>query len=340
MSDSGSRRLAGKVVVITGASSGIGRETALQFGSLGARVVVAARNQDALETLATEIKRLGGDALPVVTDVSEFAQVAALASQAADRFGGIDVWVNNAAVSTYGTVDQMGADELHRVVEVNLMGQIYGMKAALPHLDASRGTLINVASALGDRAVPLQAAYSAAKHGILGFSEALRVELRAAGSPVHVVNVLPSSINTPLFVHARSKLGVKPKPLGRVYEPRVVAEAIVAAVEHPVRRVYAGFAGRLLALGERLSPRFLDWYFSGPGDAIAGQKTTQTDVAADNLFTASTGPGRTTGDFGQRSKSTSVYTRFIAPNPTATRAVLVVGGALLVLIIRRASAGR
>lgn len=326
------------IVVITGASSGIGRETALAFGRRGARVVAAARNQTALQTLSDEIVRLGGEALPVVTDVSDFSQVEALASRAVERFGRIDTWVNNAAVSTYGTVAQMDAAELHRVIEVNLMGQIYGMKAALPHLEQSGGSVINVSSALGERAIPLQAAYCAAKHGIVGFGEALRLELKADHSSVRVVDVLPSSINTPLFTHARSKIGVKPKPVGRIYEPTVVAEAIIAAAKRPVRQVYAGFAGRLLAIGQRVSPRLTDWYFSGPGDAVAGQRTDRPDDGVDNLFTPSTGSGSSTGDFGERSKSTSVYTRVLAPHPAMVRTATLAVAAMAVMALRRGGA--
>ncbi|MDQ0893622.1 SDR family oxidoreductase [Agromyces ramosus] len=327
--------LARHVVVITGASSGIGRATALEFGRRRASVVAAARNQAALQSVADEIDRLGGNAIPVVTDVSDFEQVADLASRAAERFGHINTWVNNAAVSTYGTVEQMDAAELHRVVEVNLMGEIYGMKAALPYLRESGGSIINVSSALGERAISLQAAYCAAKHGVVGFGEALRLELKAAGSPVQVVDVLPSSMNTPLFNHARSKLGVKPKPVGRIYEPQVAAEAIVAAAQRPVRQVYVGFAGRLLAVLQRISPRLTDWYMAGPGDAVAGQRTDRPDDGVDNLFTASTGPGRTTGDFGERSKSTSIYTRALAPHPAIVRTAMLTVAAMGVMALRR-----
>lgn len=311
------------VVVITGASSGIGRETALEFGYLGARVVVAARNQEALQTLADEIDRLGGKALPIVTDVSDFVQVSALASRAVEQFGQIDTWVNNAGVSTYGSVELMDAAELLRVVEVNLMGQIYGMKAALPHVRRSGGAIINVSSALGERAIPLQAAYCAAKHGVVGFGESLRLELKIERSRVRVVDVLPSSINTPLFSHARSKIGVQPKPVGRVYEPAVVAQAIVAAAQRPTRQVYAGFAGRMLAIGQRVSPRVADWYLTGPRNAFDGQHSEKPDDRVDNLFTPSTGSGTTTGDFGGRSKSTSVYTRLLAPHPAIARATML-----------------
>src|SRR5918995_5287329 len=254
------RSLSEQVIVLTGASSGIGRETALQFARRGAKLALAARNEDALDTLAAEVERLGGEALVVPIDVSDFNRVAELASRAVERFGRIDTWVNNASVSTYGTVEQLEVEEIRRVIEVNLLGEIYGMKAALPRLRRTGGTIINVSSTLGKRAVALQAAYCAAKHGVVAFGEALRLELRHAKVPVAVVDVLPSSINTPLFEHARSKLGVLPQPIPPVYEPRVVAEAIVGAAQQPVREVFAGFAGTLLAGAQRISPDLVDWY--------------------------------------------------------------------------------
>src|SRR6478735_4993432 len=198
--------LSDQVVVITGASSGIGRETALEFGRRGASVVIAARNEPALTEVAREIERHGGNALPAPTDVSDWTQVERLAGTAVARFGRIDTWVNNAAISAYATVEEMEIEEIERIMRVNLLGQIYGMKAALPHLKRQHaGTIINVASALAERSVPLQATYCATKHGIKGFTEALRLELKNEQSGIAVVLVLPSSINTPLFEHARSK---------------------------------------------------------------------------------------------------------------------------------------
>jgi NAD(P)-dependent dehydrogenase (short-subunit alcohol dehydrogenase family) len=327
--------VAGRVVVIVGASSGIGRETALAFAQRGASLAIAARNEQALETLSAEVARLGGKALAVVTEVSDHEQVSALAAKAAEHFGRIDTWVNNAAVATYGTVEQMDVDELRRVIEVDLMGQIYGIKAALPYLQASAGTLINVSSVVGKRALPLQAAYCAAKHGIIAFGEALRLELEAQGSPVRVVDVMPASINTPLFDNARSKIGVAPKPLGRVYEPSVVAEAIVAAAERPVRQVYAGFMGRLLDLAQRISPSFADWYLSGPGNAIARQRSDLVDDGYDNLFSPSRGKGSATGRFGERSQSVSVYTKLFGSHPAAGRVAAAAGFAAAAVLIRR-----
>jgi NAD(P)-dependent dehydrogenase (short-subunit alcohol dehydrogenase family) len=315
------------VVVVTGASSGIGRETALELGRKGAKVVVAARNAEALSTLVEEVDRLGGEALAVPTDVSDEQQVVNLAKEAVTAFGHLDAWVNVAAVSTYANVEDTSTAEIRRVIDVNLMGAIHGMKAALPHLkERGGGTILNVSSALAKRAIPLQAAYCASKHGLVAFAEALRMELRAEGTPIHVVDVLPASINTPLFEHARSKLGVLPRPIAPVYEPRVVAETIVRALEHPVRSVFAGGAGRLLDLGQRVSPSLVDWYLLGPGRVVEGQRTDRPDDAEDNLERASTGPGDTTGSFGTESYGTSLYTRLLGLHPA--RARLVATGAL------------
>jgi short-subunit dehydrogenase len=334
------RPIAGQVVVLTGASSGIGRETAREFARHGANLVLAARNEPALTSLAREVERLGGAALVVPTDVSDFAQVKDLASRAAQRFGRIDTWINNASVSTYGTVEQMDVAEIRRVIDVNLMGEIHGMKAALPHLRQTGGTIINVASTLGKRAVALQAAYCAAKHGVVAFGEALRQELRHEGIPVHVVDVLPSSINTPLFEHARSKLDRLPRPIPPVYEPRVVAETIVSVARRPVRQVFAGGAGRLLEIGQRISPALVDWYLSGPGRIVPTQHSDEPDDGQDNLDEPSRGLGESTGRFGAGSKSTSLYTRWLGLHPARGRAATALALATAVMLIRRAGRRR
>jgi short-subunit dehydrogenase len=324
------RKIADQVVVLTGASSGIGRETAIEFARRGARLVLAARNREALNTLAAGVQRVGGTGLVVPTDVSDFGQVSELATRAAQRFGRIDTWVNNAAVTVYGTVEQTDVQDIRRVIEVDLLGQIHGMKVALPHLREAGGTIINVSSFMARRAVGLQAPYCAAKHGVAAFSEALRLELRHDRVPVHVVEVLPSSINTPIFEHARSEIGVLPRPIPLVYEPRVVADAIVAAAEKPVRQVFAGGAGRLLEAAQRLSPALVDWYLLGLGRTVDNQRTTRPDDGRDNLDEPSRAPGRTTGHFGRWSMSTSRYTTMFGLHPVRGRilAGVVLAGAL------------
>jgi short-subunit dehydrogenase len=325
-----------QVVVITGASSGIGRETALLFGRQGASVVLAARDEDELDSVAREIERLGGEAHVVSTDVAQWEQVDQLARAAVERFGCIDTWVNNAAISAYATVEQMTVAEIERVIQVTLLGNIYGVKAALPHLQRQgQGTIINVASALAERSVPLQSAYCAAKHGIKGFTEALRLELAHQGSDVTVTLVLPSSINTPFFRHARSKMGVMPMPMAPVYEPRVVAEAILFAAQHPRRDIVVGGAGKLLTALQRISPAFVDRLMLLDGQAFKQQQTDRPDDDEDNFFQPMAGSSSTTGDFGENATATSPYTRYLELHPARLRVVLAVATLGGVALLRR-----
>jgi short-subunit dehydrogenase len=320
-----------QVVVITGASQGIGRETALQLAKRGAAVVAAARNEEALAELVRQIERLGGQAEPVVTDVAEADQVERLAGRAIERFGRIDTWVNNAGVSIYATVEELEPEEMERLVRVNLLSQMFGSRAAIPHMRRQGGgTIVNVGSALSDRAIPLQSAYVASKHGVAGFSEALRLEMMEEQTGIDVVLIQPSSINTPLFNFARSKLGVQPMPVPPVYEPRVVAEAILHAAEHGGREVVVGGWGKLLTVAQGLSPSLLDRYMLQGARAWKQQQTARPDDARDNLFEPSTGPGSTTGEFGRDSKATSLYTTHLELHPERKR---VAAAALLLAAI-------
>jgi short-subunit dehydrogenase len=330
------RPLDQQVVVITGASQGIGRETALHLAMRGASVVLAARNEEALRELATQVERLGGQAEVVVADVANASQLEELARKAMDRFGRIDTWVNNAAVSIYAPVDQLEAAEMERLVSVNLLGQMYGAKAAIPRMRAGGGgTIINVGSALSERAVPLQSAYVATKHAVQGFTEALRLEQMRDETGIEVVLILPSSINTPLFNLARSKLGVQPMPVPPVYEPRVVADAICHAAEHGGREIVVGGWGKLLTIAQWLSPTLLDRYMLQGGRMWKQQLTRRPDDAADNLFDPSTGSGSTTGEFGADSKSTSLYTTLFELHPNRKRIATAAVLFGLVTLIRR-----
>lgn len=302
-------RLQDQCVVITGASSGIGRETALRFAARGASVVAAARNRLALGSLVREIQRQGRRCHAVVTDVADWPQVKRLAQEAAGAFGRIDVWVNNAAVIEYATVDQMTIEEFDRVIRVNLLGTIYGAKAALEHMKRQdSGTIINVASIVAERAVPLLAAYCASKYGIKGFTQSLRLELEREKSRIKVSLILPASVNTPLFNHARSKIRVKPMPLPPVYDPRVVADAIVHAAEHPRPRIVVGGGGRFLGVVERLSPRLADRYMLQGDRAARRQMTDQPENSRDNLFEPLEESGAVRGDFGRKAKGKGWYT--------------------------------
>ncbi|MGI8422668.1 MAG: SDR family oxidoreductase [Chloroflexota bacterium] len=330
------RPVGDQVVVITGASSGIGRETALEFGRRGASVVLAARNAEALAEVARQVERAGGQALAVTADVAEWDQVERIAEQAIERFGRIDTWVNNAGIAVYATLEDTSPEEIDRVIRVNLVGEMYGSKAAVARMRPNRsGTIINVASVLGERAVPLQAAYCASKHGVKGFSEALRMEMQGHQTGIDVVAVFPSSMNTPLFEHARSKLGVKPQPVAPVYEPRVVAQAIVHAAERPQRNITVGGAGKALSVLQRVSEGALDRYMSQGRRMEGQQKSADPDDGRDNVFEASVGRGSVTGSFGRHSSSTSFYTTALEQHPRRKALLgLAAAGAGLVLLRR------
>jgi short-subunit dehydrogenase len=329
------RPLPNQVVVLTGASSGIGRETAYHFARHGAALVLAARKEPALHEVVEDVASRGGRAIAVPTDVADPAQVAALAERAAEHFGRIDTWVNAAGVGVYGAVEQHTPEEMRRIVEVDLLGTMYGSRAALPHLRRAGGALINVSSVTGKVAVPLQSAYSAAKHGIVGFDNALRMELERVGAPVSVTTILPYGITTPFFNHARSKLGVLPRPTPPAYRPEAVAEAIVWAAEHPAREIVVGGAAKAIILLERLSPRLVEWGMTVRGIGFALQKSDRPDDGVDNLFAPAPDDYRVRGEFHDLTVPGNTYTRVFEFHPV--RQGLAVAGLLLGLgaLIRR-----
>jgi NAD(P)-dependent dehydrogenase (short-subunit alcohol dehydrogenase family) len=298
--------LSEQVVVVMGASSGIGRETALQMARRGTRLLVAALDDDALRSLVGQIQREGGEAVAVTADTSRMKDVQAVADAAVEGFGGFDTWVQAAAVAVYARFEDTTVEEFRRVVEVNLLGTVHAAKAALPQLRArGGGTFIAISSVETRRAFPYHAAYAASKHAVDGFLESLRVELREEGAPVSVTNVLPGSINTPLFDKSRSRLGVKPMPIPPIYQPATVARVVLHAAEHPARDLVAGGAGKALLVGQRLSPRLLDAVLVRVG--FRGQRSDQEERAGDNLEAPLPGWGRTDGSFSEGAWSRSAY---------------------------------
>jgi len=302
-----------QVLVVVGASSGIGRATALEAARRGANVVIAARGIEALRAAEREIAALGGQATVVPTDISDFAQAEALGRAALDRFGRVDTWVNAAAVSVYGEFVAVPIEEFRRVIEVNLLGVVHGTRVALVLLREQGGAIVNVSSGVGDQAIPLQSAYCAAKFAINGFDESVREEIEHAGLPVQLATIKPASIDTPFFHHARSRMGVEPKPVPPVYAPEIVAEAILHAATHPVRELPVGGAAAAMSLAKRLMPGLSEKQF-----ALAGYPTQQTDKPEgndprDNLFKGAPGPGAVHGGYDGRSWSAYTWWRLQPP---------------------------
>lgn len=320
------RPLGEQTVVIAGASSGIGREAARRFARAGARVVLAARDGVALEELAAEITGDGGQALAVTVDVAAWEDVRSLAERAVEEFGRIDTWVHAAAVSAYGEIAEVSVDDIERVIQVGLLGQVYGVKAALPVMRAQGGgTIIGISSVLGVRSIPIQGAYCAAKHGVEGFYEALRMEERRARTGVAVTTILPSTINTPFYDHVKSYMDERPAPLPPLYQPEAVAEAILHAAEHPGRQVVVGGVGALLAAMQRVSPALTDRLLAVGDQSVARQRRGEPDPGQSNLHRPPAGPRRVHGSFDHLAMSSSAYTRWFAQHPGRVRALGMVG---------------
>ena len=309
-----------QVVAVVGASSGIGRETAIQFAARGAKLVVSARSEPGLDSLVDEIRQIGGEAIAVPADVADFEQVKAIADRAIEQYGRLDTWVHLAAIKVYAIFDQTTPEEFKRVIDVNLMGQVYGAMAALPHLKREgRGSLIHVSSVEGKRSFPYHSAYGASKHGIDGFLEAMRLELMHEGlSSINVTNVMPASMNTPLFNKSRTKIGVKPQGLPPFYQPDIVVDTILYAACHPTRDIIAGGAGRAMDLIQRLSPQLMDTLLLQFGAGFKLQKTSEpkSEDAPDNLFEPIAGFDRVEGDFSKQSRANS-YSTWLETHPTA-----------------------
>ena len=287
-----------QVVAIIGASSGIGRETALQFARKGAKVVVSARNEFGLNSLVDEIQAAGGEAKAIKGDVADFDRVKAIADYSVEQYGRLDTWVHCAATGVLARFEEITPEEFKRVIDVTLMGQVYGAMVALPYLkQEGRGAMIHVSSMEGRRALPLQSPYSTAKHGLEGLLESLRVELQHDKIPVSVTSIKPAVINTPFYNHVLTKLGVKPTGLPPYYSPTLVAEAILYTAEHPTRDFIVGDVGRILDISQRLSPELMDAILVAIG--FKGQRTSDPKSAEDpnNFYEPMDGYTQVKGDF-------------------------------------------
>jgi NAD(P)-dependent dehydrogenase (short-subunit alcohol dehydrogenase family) len=312
-----------QVVVLMGASSGIGRQAALDFARRGARIVAAARDEAGLASLAEEVAAADGTITTMVADTADFEQVRSVADRAAVVYGRIDTWVQLAAVTLYATFEQTTPDEWRRIIDVNLNGQAYGAMAALPHLRRTgAGALIHVSSIEARRGFPYQSAYAASKHGITGFLEALRVELKHEGLSISVTEILPASVNTPIFDKARTKIGVKPMGMRPLYEPHLVADAILHAAAHPIREFVVGGAAKALQITQEVSGALTDKILLKIG--FEGQKTEQRkqDWAPDNLFAPLDGYDRVQGDWSGHSVQRSL-SNWLQKHPLAARLIAI-----------------
>lgn len=286
--------------MVAGGSYGLGRAIAERAKQRGARVVIGARTREALDHAAVD--------LALETDVSDRAQVERLVEAAVERFGRIDTYVANAMVTVYAEAHRLGEDELRRVFEVNFFGGVYGYWAALPYLRTSRGTFVQIASALSYRGIPLQAAYCSTKAALRTFFESARVELAKERAGVDISVVLPAAINTPQFDRARQRMGLQPQPVPPIYEPEPFADAVLHCCERPVRELPVGWGAQKLLWGQKLSPRTGDLILLRKG--WKGQHTEElkpTD-SPDNLFQALPGDPGPHGRFDNRSRSSTAWT--------------------------------
>lgn len=255
-----------QVVVITGASAGVGRATAIAFAKRGARIGLFARGRAGLEGAKRDVEAAGGEALILRGDVSDAERVEAAAQEVEERFGPIDVWVNNAMVSVFSPISEMRPEEFRRVTEVTYLGTVYGTLAALTRMKPrDRGVIVQVGSALAYRSIPLQSAYCASKHAIAGFTDSLRCELEHDQSNVRVSMVQMPALNTPQFDWEKSRMPYQSQPVPPIFQPEVAAEAILWAADHERREVYVGMSTMAAIFGQKVAPGLLDRYLGRTG---------------------------------------------------------------------------
>jgi NAD(P)-dependent dehydrogenase (short-subunit alcohol dehydrogenase family) len=300
------RAIKDQVIVITGASSGIGLTTALMAAERGAHLVLNSRDDADLEAAVQRIRATGGEAVAAVGDVADPEAMRRLGERAVSAFGRIDTWVNNAGVSAYGRIEEVTLEDARRIFETNYWGVVNGSLEALKHLRKEGGTLINVGSILSDTGYPLQGHYAASKHAVKGFTDSLRLEVEESGAPVSVTLIQPAAIDTPYPEHARNYLGVEPRHLPPVYAPEVVAEAILHCAVHPERDVLVGGSGKLFATSEKYAPAVFDRMKIATG--FRGQYSDVPALDDDTLHAPREGDARMRGGYPGHVRESSLYT--------------------------------
>lgn len=325
-----------QIIVITGASSGIGLATARMFASRGARgLVLVARNAEALENIASELTARGTRAIAVPADTSRRGDLERAADTAIATFGSFDTWVNDAAVAIYGTVEQIPIEDQHRLFEVNYWGVVEGSLIAARHLrEHGGGAIINLGSVLSDRTLIFQTQYSASKHAVKGFTDGLRMELERDGAPISVTLIKPSSVDTPYQEHARNYLEDEPTNPPPLYDPHLVAQAIVFAAENPRRDLTIGFGGRLIGLMGAVAPRLTDRLMELTGYRAQTTKEHGRPQMRDNLY-HSREDGDEYSSLRHKPRKTSLLL-LSQMHPLATAAILAgIGAAITALLVPR-----
>ena len=295
-------------MVITGASSGIGLVTARMAARQGAKLVLNARNEEALTKIADEINESGTEAIAVAGDVGNFEDVKRLAAEAIRRFGGFDTWVNNAGVSIYGLLLDQSLEDQKRLFLTNYWGVVHGSMIAIGHLRLKGGALINVGSALSDRAIPIQGSYCASKHAVKGYTDALRMELDEEGAPVSVTLIKPSAIDTPYRQHAKNLLSVEPLNPPPVYAPETVAEAILHCAQNPERDVYVGAGGKALSETAHYAPWLTDKVMEATMFDLQQTNRPKNGNGEDSLYTPAN-DGQERGGYPGHVAESSIYTK-------------------------------
>ena len=323
------KKLREQVVVVTGASSGIGLATAKMAAKRGAKVLLVARNEEGLREAVREIRADGGTAEYVAADVAELDEMKNVVRAAQEQFGGFDTWVNDAGVSIYGVIEEVPVADAKRLFDVNYWGVVHGSLAALPILKERGGALINIGSVTSDQAIPLQGHYSASKHAVKAFTDALRFEVEKEKAPVSITLIKPGSIDTPFPEHARNYMEAEPKLPPPVYHPDVVAKAILACAESPRRDVIVGGGGRMTAFLHN-TPKLAD--VAMKKTQFKGQQMADVPALADRPDALYEGQGANEerGDYPGRVMRSSAYTT-AKLHPVATAlgvAALGVGVAL------------
>lgn len=323
-----------QTIVITGASSGINLVTARQAAARGARVLLVARNEEALRGICEDIRGRGGEASYAVADVAAEPDLQRAAQLAVERYGGFDTWVNGAAVSIYGKVLEVDLEDQRRLFETNYWGVVNGSRVAAQHLAGRGGAIVNVGSVLSDRAIPIQGVYSASKHAVKGFTDALRMEIEQDRLPISVTLIKPSAIDTPYMRHAKNYLQMQPRNPPPVYAPELVADAILHAAQHPVRDIVVGGGGRLISTLGMLFPRLTDLGMRRSMPYFQQTREPARPRSENNLHHAGHDGEERSGIPDLHVFERSAYTR-ARMHPMATGAVAAALGAAALLALRR-----